>query len=103
MAWGIADVLSWYEALPQDVLDQWLAYDAVEPVGCDWERHASVMAMMEVTYAAIINPNLEKTDRIKPRKPEEFLPSGFRQAPKRPRKLTLAQQLAIVAKAYGGK
>lgn len=85
------------------MLDQWAAYDAVEPIGCEWERHAGLLAMLEAVYAATINPHLEKNDRVKPRASQEFLPVGFRQAPKKPRKLTLAQQLAIVAKAYGGK
>lgn len=89
--------------MPQDVINQWLAYDAVEPIECDWERHAGMMTMLEAIYAATINPHLEKNDRVKPRKFEDFLPAGFQRAPKRPRKLTLAQQLAIVAKAYGGK
>lgn len=85
------------------MLNQWLAFDAVEPIACDWERHASMMAMLEAIQAATINPHLDVKDRIRSRSAEEFLPVGFRQAPKRAKKLTLAQQLAIMAKAYGGK
>ena len=103
LAKGIDDVVGWYESLPDDVWSQWEAFDRVEPIGCEWERHASVMAMLETVYAATINPHLEQSDRIKPRPPQEFLPSGFTgEKPKR-RRATLREQLALVAKVFGGR
>lgn len=75
--WAIADVITWYESMPQDVLDQWLAFDAVEPIGCEWERHACVMAMLEAVQAAAINPHLKREDQMQPRRPQDFLPSSF--------------------------
>ena len=72
-------------------------------MACEWERHASLMAMLEGIQAAVINPHLEKQDRIKPRKAEEFLPAGFVEQQQKRRRVTLAQQLAMVAKAFGGK
>lgn len=98
---GIADVVGWYESLSDDVWNQWLAYDSVEPVGCEWERHSSVMGMLEALQAAAINPHLAQEDRMKPRGPEAFLPQGFSEK-KKPRKVGLRKQLALVAKAFGG-
>ena len=98
---GIVDVVEWYESLPADVWNQWVAYDAVEPIGCEWERHASVMAMLETLQAATLNPHLGKEDRMKPRGAEEFLPPGF-VGKSKPKKVGLKKQLSIIAKAFGG-
>lgn len=98
----IEDVIGWYESLPDDVWSQWLAYDRVEPVGCDWERHASLMGMLEVLQAAMLNPHLDKNDRMKPRGPDAFLPAGFlEQRPKA--SANLAKQLEVFSAAYRGK
>jgi hypothetical protein len=100
---GIDDVLTWYESLPSDVWSQWLAYDSIEPVGCEWERHAGVMAMLDAIQACLINPNVDKQHRVKPRSMQEFLPPKFYEKAKPvAKKKTLRQQLAVLAKAFGG-
>ena len=60
------------------------------------------MSMLETVVASQVNPHLSKDDRMKPRQPQEFLPSGFVNKPKQKRK-TLRQQLALVAKVFGGR
>jgi hypothetical protein len=60
------------------------------------------MGMIEMLMAAVINPNLEKSDRITPRGTDQFLPPALRQQTSKPKKLTLQQQLQLLAKAYGG-
>ena len=100
---GIDDVFAWYESLTSDVWSQWLAYDAIEPIGCEWEQHASVMAMLDAIQACLINPHVEKQNRVKARKMKEFLPIGFFDKASKPvSKKSLRQQLAALAKAFGG-
>lgn len=98
---GIDDPEAWLETVDPGVLACWEAYDTIEPIGCDWERHASVMAMLEAVYAACINPHLGKDAKpVKPRGPQAFLPDGFADKPKR--KPRLIDQLALFGKVFGG-
>lgn len=99
---GIQDPEQWRESVPERVLALWEAYDAIEPIGCEWERHASVMAMLDAIIAAIVNPNLEKKDRLQPRLPSEFMPREMTNEPKKS-KPKLKHQLALVARVFGGK
>lgn len=36
------DVKAWLRTLPYGALDQWLAFDAIEPIGDEWEQSAQV-------------------------------------------------------------
>lgn len=100
---GITDPEKWLESVPDRVLACWLAYDEVEPIGCDWERHASLLAMLDGVTAACINPHVDtkKAKPMKPRSPAEFLPKGFLDSGKK-RRVPLAKQLELFARAFGG-
>ena len=96
---GIDDPEQWLELQPERVIAFWEAFDAIEPIGCEWERWASLMSMVESVFAAILNQNLQKQDRITPRNPEQFLPREMRS--KKVRKASLAQQLEAFKRWVG--
>jgi hypothetical protein len=41
-AWGIPDVIGWLDEVPSRVIDFWIAFDAVEPIGEHWRQTAEV-------------------------------------------------------------
>ena len=74
---AVDDPLAWWDSLPDDVVEFWRAYWQVEPWGCEWERHSYLMSLLDVHYAATINPHLDKRHRVKPRAPQDFMPVDF--------------------------
>ncbi len=52
MRWGIVDVHSWLEKLPDGALTFWEAFDRVEPIGDEWEQTAMIMEKLLVKLYA---------------------------------------------------
>lgn len=98
---GIDDPEQWLELAPERVIAFWAAFDRRHPIGTHTIKHAEVLSTLETILAAIVNPNLKEHERIKPRSAKDFLPAALADKPKR--KASLAQQLQVIAKVYGGK
>jgi hypothetical protein len=65
LKWGIVDVKAWLKKLPHGVLDQWVAFDRVEPIGEDWKQTASILSMLSNlagTIAATAGITMEVAD-----------------------------------------
>ena len=81
------------------MVQYWQAFDAVEPINGEDERHAYLCHMLDHLLAALVNQNLTKQDwskRYKPRPPEQFMPRAS-QFKKPSKKTNLLSQL----KDYG--
>jgi hypothetical protein len=74
---AIDSPLEWWDSLSDESVEFWQAYWQVEPWGCEWERHSHTMSMLDVLYAATINPHLKKRDFVKPRAPIDFMPADY--------------------------
>jgi hypothetical protein len=93
LQWGIEDVKAWLGELPHGVLDQWIAWDSVEPMGEAWKQTASLIQ-------AINLPLYARADKEMP-SVSDFMPTRYR----RPRK-RLTDQLfgnAGLAKKMAGQ
>ena len=97
---GIDDPEQWLEMAPDRVVAYWEAFDRRRPIGTEWERHASLMSLIELVLVTLINTNRAKDSKpTKAQGYEAFLPEALRGKKK---KVSLKKQLQIFAKAFGG-
>ena len=99
---GIDDPEQWLESQPDRVIDYWEAFDRRRPIGVEWERHASLMSLLELVLVTLINVNRAKDSKpTKAQGYDAFLPEQLKAKSNRKR-VSLKRQLQIFAKAYGG-
>lgn len=74
--------MAWMQSLPSGALDQWIAFDSIEPIGEEWEQTASIVH-------AINLPLFAKAGQAMP-EVADFMPSRYKR-PKRSAKTMLKQ------------
>lgn len=67
--------MNWVEHLPRGVLNQWLAWDRVEPMGEAWMQTASIMQAIHLPTFAKAGQDLPEV--------ESFMPDRYRRPKKR--------------------
>ncbi len=67
--------MSWVEHLPRGVLNQWLAWDKVEPMGEEWMQTASIVQSINLPMFARAGKELPDV--------ETFMPDRYRRPKKR--------------------
>lgn len=85
---AVDDPLAWWDSLSDETVQFWESFWSVEPWGTQWERHAEQMSLMELLFAAQVNPNLEKEKHFKPSPPVAFMPPDYYQEKQPVKKLT---------------
>lgn len=73
-AWGIPDVEQFLEDTPADVIDFWLAFDRIEPIGESAWQSARIEAMLYSIRQAVLAFGGQRTDCITP---EDCMPPRF--------------------------
>lgn len=96
---GIDDPEAWLDAASDEQLALWQAFDRIEPIGRDWERHAAAMSMIDGLYALTLNVNVPDNE-YKPRQLKDFLPPGYMDPTE---KIPFKKQMAAMAKIAGNK
>lgn len=66
--WGILDVKKWVKSLPKGALDQWLAFDLVEPMGERWLQTATLAQSVELPLFAQTNQDPPDVESYMPRR-----------------------------------
>lgn len=74
---AIDDPMAWWDSLSDEVVEFWETMWQIEPWGSEWERHSHQMSILDCIYAATINPNLDRRNRVKPRPPMDFMPPDY--------------------------
>ena len=69
LKWGIQDPAAWMQSLPAGALNQWLAWDMVEPMGERWMQTAK---LLEALYL----PLYARADE-EPPDASDFMPDRF--------------------------
>lgn len=82
--------------MPRGTLDQWEAFDRVEPIGESWKQTASIISMLS-TILTYIGSYLGVKD-MKPSTPEELMPMRYqaRKIPKQPEPIAKADEPIIM-------
>lgn len=65
-AWGIPDVEAFLECTPPEVLDFWMAFDRIEPIGESAWQSARIEAMLYSIRQAVLAFGGQRTDCITP-------------------------------------
>ena len=101
---GIDDPEKWLATKPKRVVNLWAAYWRLEPWGLEWHRHASMMSVLYMLCTNIACMFGGKSDS-KAYRFRDWMPSDWQDdSPQTPNsKLTITQQLDIVAKAFGAR
>lgn len=96
---GIDDVLGWLDRVDRSVLDFWIAFDSIEPIGDEWQQIAEVKQLLTQLAAFIvakygINLEIPVSD--------ELMPDRYRRekrpAPSRSKKPMPQEQIAEAAR-----
>jgi hypothetical protein len=66
--WGILDVKKWIKSLPKGALDQWLAFDLVEPMGERWMQTATLAQSIELPLFAQAGKDAPEVESYMPRR-----------------------------------
>lgn len=61
------------------------------------------MAMLDLVYAATVNPNLKKSERHKPRVAEDFMPFDFARERRKSKRISKEQLLEKLDRYAGIK
>lgn len=72
-------------------LSEWMAYDAIEPIGNSWMQTGMVAA-------TIANVNRDPKKRPSPYQPEDFMPERMADEPELPDTATLADKIKAALK-----
>lgn len=97
LQWGIVDVRSWLASMPIGTLDFWEAFDAVEPIGGQWEQSAMIAHQIAIKTFCDAGQ--------KPPEWEQFMPPRY-QPPKEtkidiPTETDAVNQFRSLAAAFG--
>jgi hypothetical protein len=74
--------MAWMKSLPSGALNQWIAFDSIEPIGEEWEQTASIVHAINLPLYA--RAGQEMPDVV------DFMPMRYRR-PKRSAKAVLKQ------------
>lgn len=82
-AWGIEDVEAWMDRVPARVLDFWLAFDSIEPIGEQRLQHAELLAVLHrLTTETLGNMGVP----MKPVKIDGYMPPRYKPEKPEPEK-----------------
>jgi hypothetical protein len=74
--------MAWMKSLPSGALDQWIAFDSIEPIGEEWEQTASIVHAINLPLFARAGQAMPEV--------ADFMPSRYKR-PKRSAKSMLMQ------------
>jgi hypothetical protein len=74
--------MAWMKSLPSGVLNQWIAFDSIEPIGEEWEQTASIVHAINLPLYARAGQEMPEV--------ADFMPTRYRR-PKRSAKTMLKQ------------
>jgi hypothetical protein len=92
--------MDWVRSLPAGVLNQWIAFDHVEPIGDDWRQTASIVRAVLIPAFANASAEFPDVDDFMPDhylRPKKKLSSVLFQSPED------LKQIAQKAKAVFGR
>lgn len=100
-AWGVPDVESFLESTPPEVLDFWMAFDRIEPIGESAWQSARLEAMLYSIRQAVLAFGGQKTDCITP---DECMPPRYlRYEQAKPKTASIqSMQSVLQSMALGG-
>ena len=104
---GIDDVLGWLDRVDRSVLDFWIAFDAIEPIGDEWQQVAELkrlLAQLSAFQSAACGVVLAIPET------DELMPDRYRPAPVKRKPAPIAKtpeeqkaEAAAIARAMGFK
>jgi hypothetical protein len=74
--------MGWTKSLPSGALDQWIAFDYIEPIGEEWEQTASIVHAINLPLFARAGQAMPEV--------ADFMPTRYKR-PKRSAKTMLKQ------------
>ena len=98
---GIDDPEMWLATKPKRVVALWEAYWRLEPWGLPWHRAAGSVMKLDQILEVILSWATGGKSKYKARQFKHWMPGDWADSSERPEKrMTLKEQLDIVAKAY---
>lgn len=75
--------MAWVESMPSGVLNQWLAFDSIEPIGEDWMQTAKILEALYLPIYAKAGSDAPEASDLMPdryRRPRKSVASEIMQA-----------------------
>jgi hypothetical protein len=106
---AVDDPRAWLDSLPGDVLTLWEAFDQLEPLGGEYQRHATQMETLDAIFALLLNERVPKNRKdliYKPRPRKSYFPARYAGETLKPREKKMSpigDQCEQYAKAIMGR
>lgn len=88
-AWGIPDVIGWLSETPKHVVDFWIAFDSVEPIGEQWRQTSETNSRLSQVAGLLALTTGVKFDA---EEPDDCMPQRFQRAKKRIPQVAVKQE-----------
>jgi hypothetical protein len=92
--------MGWLRTLPAGALNQWEAFDAVEPIGDEWKQTAQLSLMLRNLFEIQLATSGVKTEPITL---DDFMPARYRRPPVKKKKKDPKAMFNSLASLFGLK